>query len=114
MKKALIIGTALLSGYSVVFISCKNAGTENSMKSEQKVDSLVSDKTEVSQKGSDKLLNKGSMIANESAIAKTLENMQAAYKGEVSATEKYAAYGKRAIADGYPEIALLYKAVSIA
>jgi len=86
------------------------------MKSEQKADSLAFpvDRTEANQKESGEPLNKENMIASESAKAKILENMQAAYKGEVSATEKYAAYGKRVVKDGYLELALLYKAVSIA
>jgi rubrerythrin len=45
---------------------------------------------------------------------KTIENMQAAYKGEKTATAKYEAYSKKAEEDGYHNIALLYTAVSAA
>ena len=48
------------------------------------------------------------------AEAKTVVNMQAAYKGEKTATAKYEAYSKRAEADGYHNVALLYNAVSAA
>ena len=46
--------------------------------------------------------------------AKTIENMQSAYKGEKTATAKYEAFSKRAEEDGYHNIALLYNAVSAA
>ena len=48
------------------------------------------------------------------AGTKTIENMQAAYKGEKTATAKYAAFSKKAEEEGYHNIALLYKAVSAA
>jgi len=40
------------------------------------------------------------------------ENMQAAFKGETTASAKYAAYSKKAEEEGYHEIALLFKAAS--
>jgi len=48
------------------------------------------------------------------AEVKTIENMQSAYKGERTATVKYEAYSKKAEAEGYHNIALLYNAVSAA
>ncbi len=48
------------------------------------------------------------------AEIQTIENMKSAYKGELTATAKYAAFAKKAIADGYPTIAVLYRAVSAA
>jgi rubrerythrin len=48
------------------------------------------------------------------AVTKTIENMQSAYKGEMTATAKYEAFSKKAEAEGYHNIALLYKAVSAA
>lgn len=48
------------------------------------------------------------------AKSKTIENMQKAYKGEKTATAKYEAFSKKAEEDGYHNIALLYKAVSMA
>ena len=51
---------------------------------------------------------------NIDASAKTIENMQAAYKGEKTATAKYAAFSKKAEEEGYHNIALLYNAVSAA
>jgi hypothetical protein len=46
------------------------------------------------------------------AEAKTIENMQSAYKGEITAVVKYVAFSKKA--EGYHNIALLYNAVSAA
>jgi len=48
------------------------------------------------------------------AGAKTIENMQSAYKGEKTAVAKYEAYSKKAEEEGYHNIALLYNAVSAA
>jgi rubrerythrin len=45
---------------------------------------------------------------------KTIENMQIAYKGEMTATAKYKAYAIKAATEGYPNIAILYNAVSAA
>jgi rubrerythrin len=45
---------------------------------------------------------------------KTIENMQSAYKGEVTATAKYEAFAIKAEKEGYHDIATLYKAVSCA
>ncbi len=51
---------------------------------------------------------------NESATAVSLnyENMKDAFKGETTASAKYAAYSKKAEEEGYHEIALLFKAAS--
>jgi rubrerythrin len=48
------------------------------------------------------------------AESKTIENMQAAYKGEKTATAKYEAFSAKAEEEGYHNIALLYNAVSAA
>ncbi len=45
---------------------------------------------------------------------KTIENMQSAYKGEMTATAKYEAYSKKADEEGYHQIAILYHAVAAA
>ena len=41
--------------------------------------------------------------------AKTIANMQAAIKSEINTTAKYAAFSKKAVAEGYNEIAILLK-----
>ncbi len=47
-----------------------------------------------------------------SASALNFENMKAAFKGETTASAKYAAYSKKAEEEGYHQIALLFKAAS--
>lgn len=44
----------------------------------------------------------------------TIENMQSAYRGEMTATAKYAAFSEKAEQEGYHQIAVLYQAVSAA
>lgn len=54
------------------------------------------------------------VTASTDAKAKTTENLQAAFKGETTASAKYAAYSQKAEQEGYHEIAMLFKAASIA
>lgn len=53
-----------------------------------------------------------SKSGSKDASALNIENMQAAFKGEITASAKYAAYSKKAEEEGYHEIALLFKAAS--
>ena len=62
----------------------------------------------------DKEINQANEQTVTDAGLKTIENMKAAYRGEMTATAKYAAYSKKAEEDGFHPIAILYKAVSIA
>lgn len=48
------------------------------------------------------------------AKAKTIADLQDAFKGETTASAKYAAYSKKAEQEGYHNIALLFKAASMA
>lgn len=60
---------------------------------------------------------KGTAVTTKQHLAaesKTIENMQAAYKGEKTATAKYEAYSAKAESEGYHLISLLYNAVSAA
>lgn len=50
--------------------------------------------------------------AETKAMALTYKNMQEAFKGETTASAKYAAYSKQAEKEGYHEIALMFKATS--
>lgn len=65
------------------------------------------------------LLQSFTSISNEKQAnaqdAKTLnfENMKSAYIGETTASAKYAEYSKKAEAEGYHEIALLFKTASV-
>lgn len=50
-------------------------------------------------------------LSNKAAVI-NMQNMQDAFKGETTASAKYKAYSKKAEAEGYHEIALLFKAAS--
>lgn len=53
-------------------------------------------------------------MAPEEAKEKTMSDLQEAFKGETTASAKYAAYSKKAEEEGLHNIALLFKAVSTA
>jgi len=55
-------------------------------------------------------LKNSSVVSTSSAI--NFQNMQEAYRGESISGEKYEAFSKKAEEEGYPEIALLFKATS--
>ncbi|MBK9985271.1 MAG: hypothetical protein IPP15_23510 [Saprospiraceae bacterium] len=54
--------------------------------------------------------------ANKEVGSKTIsyEDMQQAYASEITASAKYESYSKKAEAEGYPQIAMLFKATSTA
>jgi rubrerythrin len=54
--------------------------------------------------------NSASAVADAKAI--NFQNMQDAFKGETTASAKYAAYSKKAEEEGFHEIAMLFKAAS--
>ena len=55
---------------------------------------------------------KTSLESSTDAKSLTYQNLQAAFKGETTASAKYAAYSKKAATEGNHEIALLFKAAS--
>ncbi|BAX81674.1 rubrerythrin family protein [Labilibaculum antarcticum] len=67
-----------------------------------------------------KLQNPTAKVSNEKqmtpdeAKAKTMADLQEAFKGETTASAKYAAYSQKAEQDGFHNIALLFKAASTA
>ncbi len=56
----------------------------------------------------------GGNLAPAEAKAKTISDLQDAFKGESTASAKYAAYSQKAEQEGYHNIALLFKAASMA
>ncbi len=54
----------------------------------------------------------GQKTAQADARATNYQNLQEAFKGETTASAKYAAYSKKAEAEGYHAIAILFKAAS--
>lgn len=95
MKPKLI----LLALTGILFVRCSETKKENA------TPQVISH--------SDKL-NEPNMIELDIANENTIKNMQEAYKGEVTAVAKYTAFSKKAVEEGYPQIALLYQAVIMA
>jgi rubrerythrin len=101
MKKRILIPVVMIAS-SLSFFSCSNAGEG---KAEMKAP-VENQEKEAGEKAAVNPVNK------EEAKTKTIANMQSAFKGETTASAKYAAYSKKAEQEGLNEIALLFKAAS--
>lgn len=100
MKKQLLLsGFAVLFG-TIIISSCGYAG-EKEVKLQMPAPSANTKNKEIKMKATD-------------TKAKTIEDLQAAFKGESTASAKYAAYSKKAEKEGLHNIALLFKAASMA
>lgn len=106
MKK--IILPAIMLATSVAFYSCgSNAGSNNEMKS-------PTEKKEAKEsEANEKEEGKTAATTASTDKAKTIENMQAAFKGETNAAARYAAFAKKADEEGQKEIAVLFRAASM-
>ena len=100
--KTLTITLALLL-VLLSFTSC-NKSNENSNEMKSPTEAKSTSKESSKQKA----------ISIEGAKAKTVANMQEAFNGESNATARYAAFSKKAEEEGFKEIALLFKAASLA
>lgn len=90
----LVIGMALSS---MLFQSCKDNSVDKiEVKSSKEMAEKVIDKTK----------------ETEDPQKATIQNMKDAFKGETTAHAKYAAFSKKAEEEGYPQIAMLFKAAS--
>ncbi len=123
MKKLLIIPAILLTAGSLFLASCGNANTDTSMKSPtlKTTDSTNEKENKESEEKEGKENEKdehksgseqSKMTQSMDAKSKTIANLQDAFKGETTASAKYAAYSKKAEQDGFHQIALLFKAAS--
>jgi rubrerythrin len=101
-KQIVLISAALISGW-VVFSSCNNAGGAVKLQEPVAMSSENSNNGKVN-----------SVISSADPREKTTEDLLAAFKGETTASAKYAAYSKKAEQEGYHQIALLFKAASTA
>jgi rubrerythrin len=121
MKKLLIIPAVLLSTGCLFLASCGNADTNTSMKApvqnaadstNQKEGKEGGEKEAKENDEKTSIVKPVSLVTSTDAKSTTTENMQVAFKGETTASAKYAAYSKKAEQEGYHEIALLFKAAS--
>ena len=105
MKKTTIILVFSATILVAMIPSCtSNQRTNNAMQKPDKEDAALNSKTETADIVP---------VATSDAMEVNLQNLQAAFKGETTASAKYAAYSKKAEEEGYHEIALLFKAASV-
>ena len=128
MKKLLIIPVTVLAAGSIFLASCGSNYTDAAMKAPvqnnadtatQKATKESGENEEKENEAKENEKEEKTSIAKPvsyvtSTDAKTTENIQAAFKGETTASAKYAAYSKKAVQEGYRQIALLFKAASTA
>ncbi|CAN5372562.1 hypothetical protein BH11BAC5_BH11BAC5_14790 [soil metagenome] len=123
MKKLLMIPVTVLAAGSFFLTSCGNSNTDAAMKApvqnnadttKQKANNESGENEGKENEKNEKatIAKPASYIAGNDAAAKTTEHMQAAFKGETTASAKYVAYSKKAEQEGYHQIALLFKAAS--
>ena len=129
MKKLLFIPITLLAAGSFFLNSCGNTSSEKGMKApvQNNADTTIKKEKKKSDKKKEKeekekneerektsFAKPANYIISNDATAKTIINMQIAFKSETITSAKYAAYSKKAEQEGYHKIALLFKATSIA
>jgi rubrerythrin len=115
MKKLLIIPTVLITVGGFFLASCGNADNNTAMKAPVQNGTDSSKEKEENEKGENKNTAAVTTATTTGGIdvkSKTIENLQAAFKGETTASAKYAAYSKKAEQEGFHSIALLFKAAS--
>lgn len=110
MKKRIIVPALMLTFSSMLFLSCgNNTDTNTAMKSPAEATAENED-GEHNNKAKQVSMTEGSIAE---AKSKTTENLLAAFKGETTASAKYAAYSKKAEQEGQHQIALLFRAASV-
>jgi rubrerythrin len=111
MKKTTFLIVLTAAASVVAFQSCNSKSKANGdLQNPTSIDSSASSKLTGNDKEDDG--NNGTTSGTKDAVAKNFENMQAAFKGETTASAKYAEYSKKAETEGYHEIAMLFKAAS--
>ncbi len=114
MKKTSFLLVLAVTASTILFQSC--GGNSKSKADLQNPTSQSTDSASVATKesGEDNESDDKSAAktGTKDLAALNFENMQAAFKGETTASAKYAAYSKKAEAEGFHEIALLFKAAS--
>jgi rubrerythrin len=103
MKNYLFIGIIIFSISSSFLTSCGKSDKNETSKTEQ---SALKETSEI--------IPVLTEIDSTAEKAKTIDNLQAAYKGEVTAKAKYLAYAQKAEQEGFAQISSLYRAVSAA
>ena len=119
MKKIVLVPAVLFGGL-LFFSSCGNSNSSGELKSPlskaadstQQKEGKESNESDEDEKEENKSKSAATTKAGTDVNAKTNDNLQAAFKGETTASAKYAAYAKKAEQEGLHEIALLFSAAS--
>lgn len=114
MKKTSFLLVLAVTASTILFQSCSgksNADLKNPT-SATTDSATVATKESEEENESESDDNSATKTGTKDLAALNFENMQAAFKGETTASAKYAAYSKKAEAEGYHEIALLFKTAS--
>ncbi len=133
MRKLLIISAGVFATSLFFITSCTNTDTEMKAPLQNTTDTVNTpstnekgaqegnekDEKEMDEKENEKTDRSGNAKPESNGSSKdmqkeTIENLQEAFKGETTASAKYAAYSKKAEQEGYHQIALLFKAASTA
>jgi rubrerythrin len=101
MKKKILLITIALSSAVLVWNSCSNSGTTEKLQ-------------EPLDKGEKSNQLSGKNTATPEAKTKATNDLLDAFKGESTASAKYAAFSKKAEQEGYHSVAMLFKAASTA
>ncbi len=96
MKKSVVVLALGMVFSSMLFQSCKDNVDKIEVKSSEELGLEAMNDT----------------AENKDPQKATIQNMKDAFKGETTAHAKYAAYSKKAVEEGFPEIAMLFKAAS--
>jgi rubrerythrin len=116
-KITLILTLAILTTLGLLQSCTNNAQPQNEMQQPVALDQNAAGKTDGDKEKEEGSENE-SMGANTqnggatSASAVNYQNMQDAFKGETTASAKYAAYSKKAEQEGFHAIAMLFQAAS--
>jgi rubrerythrin len=108
-KRMILISSTLIMGWGAIS-SCNNPGTTDA----KLQDPIVTQESKGISPVKENSGNSGKSSDASDAKAKTTDDLLAAFKGETTASAKYAAYSKKAEQEGYHSIAMLFKAASTA
>lgn len=120
MKKVRIIPALFLSAGIIYLSSCGSEGNNKELKApgQQTSDTTrgkeagEKNENEENEKNEQTPGTKPATLITSNTGSVVMENMKSAYKGEMNASAKYAAYARQAEKEGYHSIALLFKAAS--
>lgn len=103
MKNCIIVQIIIFSISGLFLASCGKSDKDEATKTDQ---TAMKENSEITPGLTE--------IDSTAEKTKTIDNLQAAYKGEVTAKAKYIAYAQKAEQEGFSQIAALYRAVSAA